>query len=228
MALLCKGPVVLSRILVWAAFFFSLGWTAFFSYVEVGLALRPWDLRNLTILLCLLPFALAGWAVPLGVAYRLRFDRRVPAGLPSWQRGQQRILQAHFRSPWWLAYASLFAWSLMFLPVYLVVWGPWVVVLHALVLTSVAVRAFLRQSRSNRQQQAVLDCQQRTLDVLLPAGRVQLPWDGLRVAVEKQVEVTPKRDHTYFWVTLQEQRWKRCDLEEHAQAIADWLRAHCA
>ena len=174
----------------------------------------PWAV----FLLCLLPLTLACWAVPLSVAFRLRYDQRVPAGLPSWEKDGRVGLIAHYRSAFWRGYASLFAWSLLLLPVYLFVTSWWLVAAHLLILVWVALRAAVRQARLNARDHLVIDRQRRTLTVA-PLG--ELPCEA---GVEDELVVTPKKDQTFFWVTLAGQRWTRWELREHAQAIADWIK----
>jgi len=175
----------------------------------------PWAV----FLLVLIPFTLAFWAVPLSVAFRLLYDRRVPAGLPTWQKNHQVGLIAHYRSAFWRGYASLFAWSLLLLPVYLFVTSWWLVAAHMLILAWVTLRATVGQARLNARDHLVIDRQRQTVTVA-PLG--ELPCDA---SVEEELVVTPKKDQTFFWVTLGGRRWKRYELREHAQAIADWIKA---
>lgn len=184
---------------------------------RMSLGTWPQALPWAVFLLCLLPLTLACWAVPLSVAFRLRYDRRVPAGLPSWRKNGRVGLIAHYRSAFWRGYASLFAWSLLLLPVYLFVTSWWLVAGHLLILVWVSLRATLRQARLNARDHLVIDGGKLTVS---PLG--ELPCQA---GVEEELVVTPKKDQTFFWVTLAGQRWKRCELHEHAQAIADWINA---
>lgn len=178
------------------------------------------SLRWAVFLLAVLPLTLACWAVPLAVLFRLRYDRRVPAGLPSWRRGHLLGLQAHYRSAFWRGYASLFAWSLLLLPIYLFALHWWLVWSHLALLIWAALRSALRQARLNREECVVLD-QQRRVAWVPPYG--EIAWADLRVEVKEELTVTPKKDLTCWWVTVNGQNWKRCELSEQAQAIADWL-----
>jgi hypothetical protein len=196
-----------------------------FSWLDLELLRRMHEqegdpLRWAVFLLAVLPFSLACWAVPLAVLFRLRYDRRVPAGLPSWRRGDRVGLQAHYRSVFWRGYASLFAWSLALLPVYLFVVHWWLVWLHLTLLFYAASRSALRQARLNREEEVVLDMARRSA-LVPPYG--EIPWTELMVAVKEELTVLPKRDQICWWVTINGQNWKRCELREHAQAIADWL-----
>ena len=177
-------------------------------------------MRWALFLLAVLPLLLACWAVPLAVLFRVRYDRRVPAGLPTWRQGDRVGLQAHYRSVFWRGYASLFAWSLLLLPVYLFVVHWWLVWIHLGLLLYATLRSALRQARLNREEQVVLDPSRR-LAVVPPYG--EIPFTELRVGVFEELTVTPKKDLTCWWVTINGQNWKRCELRDHAQAIADWL-----
>lgn len=197
-----------------------------FSWLDLELLRRIHQhqgdaLRWALFLLAVLPLTLACWAVPLAALFRMRYDRRVPAGLPTWQRGHQLGLVAHYRSVFWRGYASLFAWSLLLLPVYLFLVHWWLVWIHLGILVVVALRSVLRQARLNREEQVVLD-RQRRVAWIPPYG--EIGWADLRVEVKEELTVLPKRDQICWWVTVNGQNWKRCELREHAQAIADWLR----
>jgi len=214
-------PGMMARLMLAGFLLFSVAGLVLFTGLDLVVLQRisaqspEWAV----FLLCLLPFTLAFWAVPLSVAFRLRYDRRVPAGLPSWERNGQSGLIGHYRSAFWRGYASLFAWSLLLLPIYLFVTSWWLVAAHLVILAWVSVRAGLRQARLNARDHLVIDRQRQTLTVP-PLG--ELPCLAL---VEEELVVTPKKDQTFFWVTLGGQRWKRCELREHAVAIADWVTA---
>lgn len=202
---------------------------AAFSWLDFELLRRIHDregdpLRWALFLLAVLPLLLACWAVPLAALFRLHYDRRVPAGLPTWRRGQLVGLQAHYRSVFWRGYASVFAWSLLLLPIYLFLANWWLVWIHLGVLVYVGLRSALRQARLNREEQAVLDLGRRVAAVP-PYG--EIGWDELEVEVREELTVLPKRDQLCWWVTINGQNWKRCELREQAQAIADWLNSHC-
>lgn len=197
-----------------------------FSWLDLELLRRIHDqqgdpLRWALFLLAVLPLTLACWAVPLAALFRIRYDRRVPAGLPTWSRGQQVGLLAHYRSVFWRGYASLFAWSLLLLPVYLFVVHWWLIWLHLGLLVWFALRSALRQARLNREEQVVLD-RQRRVALIPPYG--EIAWADLRIEVLEELTVLPKRDQLCWWVTINGQKWKRCELREHAQAIADWFK----
>lgn len=179
-------------------------------------------LRWALFLLAVLPLTLACWAVPLAMLFRVRYDRRIPAGLPSWSEGDRMVLQAHYRSAFWRGYASLFAWSLLWLPIYLFVTHWWLVWIQLAVLVWVALRSTLRQARLNREEQVVLDRGLRSAWIP-PYG--EIPWSDLQVQVFEELTVQPKRDQLCWWVTVNGQKWKRCELREHAQAITDWFEA---
>ena len=166
-------------------------------------------------------YELQGRAVPLAPLYRVSYDKRVPAGLPTWRRGHQAGLQAHYRSVFWRGYAALFAWSLLLLLPYLITVQWWLVYLHLTLLAYAVLKATLRQARLNRQEQVVFDQDKKTVSIP-PYG--EIPWSDLQVAVQEELTVTPKKDLTCWWVTINGQNWKRCEIPEHAQAIADWLR----
>lgn len=198
---------------------------AAFSWLDLELLRRISQhqgdpLRWALFLLAVLPFTLACWAVPLAILFRLRYDRRVPAGLPSWRRGDRVGLQAHYRSVFWRGYASLFAWSLMLLPVYLFVVHWWLVWIHVALLLWAGLRSALGQARLNREECLILDKQRRVAWVP-PFG--EIAWSDLRVEVKEELTVLPKRDQICWWVTVNGHNWKRCELREHAQAIADWI-----
>jgi hypothetical protein len=171
--------------------------------------------------LAILPLTLACWAVPLAALYRVSYDKRVPAGLPTWRKGHKVGLQAHYRSVFWRGYAALFAWSLLLLLPYLITVQWWLVYLHLALLVYAVLKATLRQARLNRQEQVVIDQDKRIVSIP-PYG--EIPWSDLKVAVQEELTVTPKKDLTCWWVTINGQNWKRCEIPEHAQAIADWLR----
>ena len=213
----------------WGLGLASLAWVVFTSALDVWLLQRiphlpaiP-ALQTAVALLCLIPFTLSAWAVPLAVSYRLRYDRRIPAGLPSWRQGHRVFLVAHFRSAFWRGYAALFAWSLLLIPMHLIVFSWWMVALHISLLAALGIRAGLRQWRNNRNDQTVIDAQRQTLTI--PALG-EIAWKELRVGLEEQLVVTPRRDTTLFWVTLQGQRWKQFPLPEQAQELASWLTRH--
>lgn len=173
-----------------------------------------------TLLVCLLPLTLACWAVPLGCYYRMRYDQRVPAGLPSWRENSRIALMAHFRSPWWRAYGQLFAWSLALLPLHIVFSGWRFLGCYGLALVFLAARAWWRQFCENRNTTTHLD---------LNTGLISIPQLGefpagtTRFWVLPEIEVTPRRDTQVFWVMVSEKRWRRFELEEQAQQLVTWL-----
>lgn len=209
------GLVVLSLLLV----SFSSAWNLWLLYllprVEAQRALQIGSL-----LACLIPLNLACWAVPLGCFYRLRYDRRIPAGLPSWREDSSLALMAHFRSPWWRAYAQLFGWSLLLLPLQAIFSGWFFLGCYGLGLSFLASRAWLRQAREN---------QRLTTRIDLMTGNVSIPELGefpagqARFWVKPELEVTPRRDTQVYWVMVGEQRWRRFELEEQAQQLASWM-----
>lgn len=213
---------MVSKALLWSFILFGVLAALGFSVLDLELLRRISDHQGdplvwTLFLLAVMPCTLAGWAVPLAVAYRLRYDRRNPAGLP----GGPGFLMAHYRSPFWRAYASLFAYSLLFLLVYLFVSNWWVIALELITLAYVSIRAFARQSRLNRAQMVVF----RSDHVEIPPyGKI--PRKDLTFGVREELTVMPKRDQLCWWVTVNGQNWKRCELREHAQAIADWLTNH--
>ncbi|MBS2038601.1 hypothetical protein JST97_26715 [bacterium] len=211
---------MVSRALLWSFVVSGTLVALGFSALQLELARRIWVHQGDPLVwalfeMAILPCTLAGWAVPLAVAYRLRYDRRRPAGLPS----GPGFLMAHYRSPFWRGYASLFACSLCFWLVYLVA-GNWVLVgAEFLLLLYVSARAYTRQARLNREQMLVIE----------PDG-VRVPPFGkiarqdFVLEVREELTVTPKRDQLSWWVTVNGRKWKNCALPEHAQEIVDWLR----
>ena len=177
----------------------------------------------------MVPFSLAAWAVPLGVAYRLRYDRRLPAALPSWRRGLQVGLLANYKSPFWRGYSACFGAGLLLIPLQL--FGPsWVILgLQVCLLVLAGAYVAVRQWRRNcdPSQQVVIDQQRRTLQ-LPPLG--QLSWsEVVGFDVEAEVVVTPRRDSTQYWVRLlgtgSIRRWKSFALPEHAHQVVGWLQS---
>lgn len=177
----------------------------------------------------MVPFSLAAWAVPLGVAYRLRYDRRLPAALPSWRRGLQVGLLTDYKSPLWRGYSACFGAGLLLIPLQL--FGPSWVLLGLQVSLLVLGGAYVagRQWRRNCDLagQVVIDRERRTLQ-LPPLG--QLNWsEVVGFDVEAEIVVTPRRDSTQYWVRLlgtgSTRRWKSFSLPEHAQQVVDWLES---
>jgi hypothetical protein len=217
----------------------SLAWVVAISWFDLWLLhklhlqlqhiLPGQPLHTAVALVCLIPFTLAGWAVPLGVAYRLLFDRRVPAALPIWRRDHRVGLVADYKSPFWRGYTTCFVFSLVLIPIHLL--GPsWSLLLAELVLLALAgVFVSHRQWRRNRDedQQVVIDRRQQSLT--LPAlGRWS--WSDLTgFGVETEVVVSPRRDTMLYWVTLEVdgtvRRWKSFPLWEQAEQVARWLEA---
>lgn len=180
-------------------------------------------------LLALLPLTLGAWAVPLGIGYRLTYGRRVPAGLPSWQRGHQIFLGVNSRSPFWRAYASVFFLSLAFLPLYLLGSAWWLVGSELLLLAGVGGWTFWKHWRFNHRPQAHLRLDRQERRLYLP-GLGQYPWEELgEWAVDSEVVVSPRRDEIRYWVTVwigkQKVRFCHFPLEEQAQALVDWIGA---
>lgn len=99
-------------------------------------------------------------------------------------------LQARCRSVFWRGYASVFAWSLLLLPIYLFLANWWLVWIHLGVLVYVGLRS-APSSRLNREEQAVLDLGRRVAAVP-PYG--EIGWDELEVEVREELTVLPKRD----------------------------------
>lgn len=214
---------MISKALLWS--FVAAGTLAAlaFSALEITLLGRIllhrgdaliWALFGMAALPCLL----AGWAVPLAVAYRLVYDRRAPAGLPSWRQAGRIYLMAHYRNPFWRAYASLFTCSLLFWVVYLAAGNWWLIGLEFLALAYAASRSYLRQIRLNQAQVVTLQAGAANIP---PFG--QIPWSELELNIQKEVTVTPKRDQVCWWITVNGQPWKSCELPEQAQAIVDWI-----
>ncbi len=213
---------MVSKALLWGFILAGLLAALGFSVLDLELLRRISDHQGDPLVwtlfaLAVLPFTLAGWAVPLAVAYRLRYDLRIPAGLPS----GPGFLMAHYRSPFWRAYAALFAYSLLFLLVYLFVSNWWLVWAELGLLSYVSIRAYSRQRRLNREQMVVFHPDHVEIP---PYGKI--PRKDLSFGVHEELTVLPKRDQLCWWVTVNGQNWKRCELREHAQAIADWLTNH--
>ncbi|MFN8608479.1 MAG: hypothetical protein U0931_13160 [Vulcanimicrobiota bacterium] len=190
-----------------------------FSALELELARRLWLQQGPPLVwalfsLAVLPCLLAGWAVPLAVGYRLSFDRRVPAGLPA----GPDYLMAHYRSPFWRGYAALFGGSLLFCLIYLVAGNWWLVAAEPPLLAYAFVRSYRRQARLNQE----LTVRLKPEGAIIPPFGL-LAWPDLRLTVEEELTVTPKRDQLCWWVTVNGHKWKRCELPEHARAIASWL-----
>lgn len=220
-----KGARVLARVMLGGFLMTGVLGAVAFSWLDLELLRRIYEhsgdsLRWALFLLAVLPLTLACWAVPLAILFRLRYDRRVPAGLPTWSRSGQVGLLAHYRSVFWRGYASVFAWSLLLLPIYLFVVHWWLVWIHLAMLVYAGVRSSLRQARLNREECVVLDLSGRVATVP-PYG--EIPFAYFRVEVKEELTVLPKRDQLCWWVTINGHNWKRCELRDHAQAITDWL-----
>ncbi len=214
------------------AWLVSVSWLDLWLWQKMQLQLRQTapgnPLHTAVGLLALLPLTLGAWAIPLGIGYRLLYDRRVPAGLPTWRRGNQVGLVVDYKSPFWRGYTTLFTLSLVLLPIHLLgpVWG--LVALELVILCAFSLRVSWRHWRANNQigQQVVIDKDLRTLR-LPPLG--ELAWNEIEgFAVEPEVVVSPRRDTTHYWVVLKSggsaRRWKNFALEEHAQQVVHWLK----